>query len=73
MDVLDSLGEDLVLLSVSPDGKMTTAHQIGFGLMGSELVRLAIDAATSAAVAAATEAASSAAHGAHGAGGAHGH
>jgi hypothetical protein len=41
MDVLDSLGEDLVLLSVSPDGKVTTAHQIGFGLMGSELVRLA--------------------------------
>jgi hypothetical protein len=41
MDVLDSLGEDLVLLSVSPDGKVTTAQQIGFGLMGSELVRLA--------------------------------
>jgi Golgi phosphoprotein 3 (GPP34) len=41
MDVLDSLGEDLALLSVSPDGKVTTAQQIGFGLMGSELVRLA--------------------------------
>jgi hypothetical protein len=41
MDVLDSLGEDLALLSVSPDGKVTTAHQIGFGRMGSELVRLA--------------------------------
>ena len=41
MDVLDSLGEDLVLLSVSPGGKVTTAHQIGFGLMGSELARLA--------------------------------
>jgi hypothetical protein len=42
MDVLDSLGEDLVLLSVSPaDGRVTTAQQLGFGLMGSELVRLA--------------------------------
>jgi hypothetical protein len=39
---LDSLGEDLVLLSVSPaDGRITTAQRIGFGLMGSELVRLA--------------------------------
>jgi hypothetical protein len=42
MGVLDSLGEDLVLLSVSPaDGRVTTAQQLGFGLMGSELVRLA--------------------------------
>lgn len=42
MDALDSLGEDLVLLSVSPaDGRVTTAQQLGFGLMGSELVRLA--------------------------------
>lgn len=39
---LDSLGEDLVLLSVSPaDGRIATAQKIGFGLMGSELVRLA--------------------------------
>ena len=41
MDDLDTLGDDLVLLSVSPEGKLTTAQQIGFGLMGSELVRLA--------------------------------
>jgi Golgi phosphoprotein 3 GPP34 len=42
MDALDSLGEDLVLLSVSPDdGRVTTAQQLGFGLMGSDLVRLA--------------------------------
>jgi hypothetical protein len=42
MDALDSLGEDLALLSVSPDdGRVTTAQRIGFGLMGSELVRLA--------------------------------
>jgi hypothetical protein len=39
---LDSLGEDLVLLSVTPDaGRIGTAHRIAFGLMGSELVRLA--------------------------------
>jgi Golgi phosphoprotein 3 (GPP34) len=39
---MDSLGEDLALLSVSPaDGRVTTAQQLGFGLMGSELVRLA--------------------------------
>jgi hypothetical protein len=39
---LDSLGEDLVLLSVTPDaGRIATAQRIGFGLMGSELVRLA--------------------------------
>jgi hypothetical protein len=39
---LDSLGEDLVLLSVTPDaGRIGTAQRIGFGLMGSELVRLA--------------------------------
>jgi Golgi phosphoprotein 3 (GPP34) len=42
MDALDSLGYDLVLLSLSPsDGKLTTAQRLGFGLMGSELVRLA--------------------------------
>jgi len=38
---MDSLGDDLVLLSLSPDGRLTTAERIGFGLMGSELVRLA--------------------------------
>jgi len=39
---LDWLGEDLVLLSVSPgDGRIATAQRIGFGLRGSELVRLA--------------------------------
>jgi hypothetical protein len=39
---LDRLGEDLVLLSVSPaDGRICTAQWIGFGLMGSKLVRLA--------------------------------
>jgi hypothetical protein len=39
---LDSLGEDLVLLSITPDaGRIGTAQRIGFGLMGSELVRLA--------------------------------
>src|SRR5260370_40804180 len=39
---LDWLGEDLVLLSVSPaDGRIATAQRIGIGLMGSELVRLA--------------------------------
>jgi hypothetical protein len=54
MDVLDSLGEDLVLLSVSPDGKVTTAHQLGFGLMGSELVRLAAAGKIAIAAAAST-------------------
>jgi hypothetical protein len=39
----DSLGEDLVLLSIKPDaGRIGTADRIGFGLMGSELVRLAV-------------------------------
>jgi hypothetical protein len=39
---MDSLGEDLVLLSVRPDkGTIMTGERIGFGLMGSELVRLA--------------------------------
>jgi len=39
---MDSLGEDLVLLSIRPDkGNVTTRERIGFGLMGSELVRLA--------------------------------
>ena len=41
-EAMDSLGEDLALLSVSPaDGRVTTAQKLGFGLMGSELVRLA--------------------------------
>src|SRR5712691_6601616 len=39
---MDSLGEDLVLLSVRPEkGTVATAERISFGLMGSELVRLA--------------------------------
>lgn len=39
---MDSLGEDLVLLSVNPSkGTVATAERIGYGLMGSELVRLA--------------------------------
>jgi len=42
MDDLDSLGDDLVLLTVSAyDGKLTTAQRLSFALMGSELVRLA--------------------------------
>ncbi len=39
---MNSLGDDLVLLSIRPDkGTVTTGERIGFGLMGSELVRLA--------------------------------
>jgi hypothetical protein len=39
---MESLGEDLVLLSIRPDkGRIGNADKIGFGLMGSELVRLA--------------------------------
>jgi len=38
---LDGLAEDLVLLSVSPSGRLATAQRIDYGLMGSELVRLA--------------------------------
>lgn len=39
---MDTLGEDLVLLSLGPDsGRVRTAQKIGYGLMGSELVRLA--------------------------------
>lgn len=42
MGGLDGLGEDLVLLSVLPGtGRIGTAQRLGFGLMGSELVRLA--------------------------------
>jgi hypothetical protein len=37
-----SLGEDLLLLSIHPQtGKLMTAGRISYGLMGSELVRLA--------------------------------
>jgi hypothetical protein len=39
---MDTLGEDLVLLSLGPgSGRVRTAQKIGYGLMGSELVRLA--------------------------------
>jgi hypothetical protein len=39
---MDTLGDDLVLLSLGPDsGRVRTAHKIGYGLMGSELARLA--------------------------------
>jgi Golgi phosphoprotein 3 (GPP34) len=41
-DALSTLGEDLLLLSIRPDnGKIATAQRIDYGLMGSELVRLA--------------------------------
>jgi hypothetical protein len=40
--VLSTLGEDLLLLSVRPqDGRIMTLQRISYGLMGSELVRLA--------------------------------
>jgi hypothetical protein len=39
---MESLGEDLVLLSIRPDkARIGNADKIDFGLMGSELVRLA--------------------------------
>lgn len=39
---MDSLGDDLILLSINPDsGRIRTARKIDYGLMGSELVRLA--------------------------------
>lgn len=42
MDVIGTLGEDLLLLSIRPDqGNIATLHQIDYGLMGAELVRLA--------------------------------
>jgi hypothetical protein len=38
---MDSLGEDLVLLSIRPEnGLLATVQRIDFGLMGSELRRL---------------------------------
>lgn len=39
---MDTLGEDLVLLSIRDNGRVATKERIGFGLMGSELVRLAL-------------------------------
>jgi Golgi phosphoprotein 3 (GPP34) len=42
MDAIGTLGEDLLLLSIRPDqGNIATLHQIDYGLMGAELVRLA--------------------------------
>ena len=39
---MDTLGEDLALLSIRPDnGTITTKSRLGYGLRGSELVRLA--------------------------------
>ena len=38
---LDALGEDLLLLAIKPNGTVASAAKIGYGLMGSELVRLA--------------------------------
>jgi hypothetical protein len=39
---VETLGDDLVLLSVNPgSGRITTMQKIGYGLMGAELVRLA--------------------------------
>lgn len=38
---VDTLGEDLVLLSLGPrSGRVANAQKLGYGLMGSELVRL---------------------------------
>jgi Golgi phosphoprotein 3 (GPP34) len=38
---LDALGEDLLLLAIKPNGTVGSAAKIDYGLMGSELVRLA--------------------------------
>jgi hypothetical protein len=39
---MESLGEDLLLLSIGPDrGRIGNVDKIDFGLMGAELVRLA--------------------------------
>jgi hypothetical protein len=39
---MDTLGEDLVLLSIRPDqGLLLRRRSLEFGLMGSEFVRLA--------------------------------
>ena len=37
---METLGNDLVLLSILPNGVIGTAAKLGFGLGGSELVRL---------------------------------
>jgi len=40
---MESLGEDLLLLSIRPDrGRIGNTDKIDFGLMGAELVRLAV-------------------------------
>lgn len=38
---METLGDDLVLLSIRPNGVIATAARLRFGLSGSELVRLA--------------------------------
>jgi Golgi phosphoprotein 3 GPP34 len=38
---LDALGEDLLLLAIKPNGTVGSAAKIDYGLMASELVRLA--------------------------------
>jgi hypothetical protein len=38
---LDALGEDLLLLAIRPNGTVGSAAKIDYGLMGSELIRLA--------------------------------
>ncbi|MFI5068213.1 MAG: GPP34 family phosphoprotein, partial [Streptosporangiales bacterium] len=39
---MDTLGEDLVLLAIRPgNGKIAARERLGYGLRGSELVRLA--------------------------------
>ena len=37
---METLGNDLILLSIRPSGVIGTAAKLGFGLSGSELVRL---------------------------------
>ena len=39
--VMETLGEDLLVLAVRPDGKLAASAKLRFGLSGSELVRLA--------------------------------
>jgi hypothetical protein len=39
--VMETIGEDLLLLAVRPNGKLGAAAKLRFGLSGSELVRLA--------------------------------
>jgi Golgi phosphoprotein 3 (GPP34) len=40
VSAMEMLGNDLVLLSIRPNGVIGTAAKLGFGLSGSELVRL---------------------------------